>query len=113
MKLQGAQVVVIGGSSGIGLAAAKLARQEGADVTIAGRSQEKLAQAQRAVDIAKAQLLSAKARVEQAHAGVAAAHADVRQISMRTADAQGKIAKVRQARAALAAAERGPSRRRR
>ena len=57
------------------------------------------------MDIAKAQLLSAKARVEQAHAGVAAAHADVRQISMRTADAQGKIAKVRQARAALAAAE--------
>jgi len=47
MKLQGAQVVVIGGSSGIGLAAAKLARQEGADITIAGRSQEKLAQAQR------------------------------------------------------------------
>ena len=47
MKLQGAHVVVIGGSTGIGLAAAKLARQEGADITIAGRSQEKLAQAQR------------------------------------------------------------------
>src|SRR5262249_17183121 len=31
------------------LAAAKLARQEGADITIAGRSQEKLAQAQRAL----------------------------------------------------------------
>src|SRR5262245_43313295 len=49
MKLQGAQVVVIGGSSGIGLAAAKLARQEGADLTIAGRSQEKLVQAQQAL----------------------------------------------------------------
>jgi NAD(P)-dependent dehydrogenase (short-subunit alcohol dehydrogenase family) len=47
MKLQGAHVVVIGGSTGIGLAAAKLARQEGADLTIAGRSQDKLAQAQR------------------------------------------------------------------
>jgi NAD(P)-dependent dehydrogenase (short-subunit alcohol dehydrogenase family) len=47
MKLQGAHVVVIGGSTGIGFAAAKLARQEGADITIAGRSQEKLAQAQR------------------------------------------------------------------
>ena len=47
MKLQGAHVVVIGGSTGIGFAAAKLARQEGADLTIAGRSQEKLAQAQR------------------------------------------------------------------
>jgi len=67
--------------------------------------QEKLAQAQRAVDIAKAQLLAARAHVEQAHAGVAAAHADVKQISMRTADAQGKIAKVQQARAVLAAAE--------
>ena len=67
--------------------------------------QEKLAQAQRAVDIAKAQLLAATARVEQAKATVGAAHADVRQISMRTSDAQGKVAKVQQARAALAAAE--------
>jgi membrane fusion protein, multidrug efflux system len=67
--------------------------------------QEKLAQAQRAVDIAKAQLLAAGARVEQAKAGVSAAHADVRQISMRASDAQGKIAKVQQARAVLQAAE--------
>lgn len=67
--------------------------------------QEKLAQAQRAVDIARAQLQAAGARVEQAQAGVAAAHADVKQISMRTADAQGKIAKVQQARAVLQAAE--------
>jgi membrane fusion protein, multidrug efflux system len=66
---------------------------------------EKLAQAQRAVEIAEAQLIAAKARVEQAQAGVTAAHADVRQISMRTADAQGKIAKVQQATAALEAAE--------
>jgi NAD(P)-dependent dehydrogenase (short-subunit alcohol dehydrogenase family) len=47
MKLQGAHVVVMGGSTGIGLAAARLARQAGAEVTIAGRSQDKLAQAQR------------------------------------------------------------------
>ena len=67
--------------------------------------QEKLAQAQRAVDIARAQLQAARARVQQAQAGVAAAHADVRQISMRTSDAQGKIAKVQSARAALDAAE--------
>ncbi len=64
-----------------------------------------MAQAQRAVDITKAQLLASGARVEQAKAGVSAAHADVRQISMRTSDAQGKIAKVQQARAALEAAE--------
>jgi membrane fusion protein, multidrug efflux system len=67
--------------------------------------QEKLAQAERSVDIAKAQLLAAQARVDQARAGVSSAHADVRQISMRTADAQGKVAKVEQARAALVAAE--------
>src|ERR1700682_4518320 len=67
--------------------------------------QEKLAQARRAVDIARAQLLAAGARVEQAKAGVSAALADVRQISMRASDSQGKIAKVQQARADLAAAE--------
>lgn len=49
MKLQGAHVVVMGGSTGIGLAAARLARQAGAEVTIAGRSPDKLAQAQRAL----------------------------------------------------------------
>lgn len=49
MKLQGAHVVVMGGSTGIGLAAARLARHAGADVTIAGRSPDKLAQAQRAL----------------------------------------------------------------
>lgn len=46
MKLHGGHVVVIGGSSGIGLAAARLARDGGAEVTIAGRSQERLIQAQ-------------------------------------------------------------------
>jgi NAD(P)-dependent dehydrogenase (short-subunit alcohol dehydrogenase family) len=46
MTLQGAHVVVIGGSSGIGLATAQLARQAGATLTIAGRSQDKLRQAQ-------------------------------------------------------------------
>src|SRR5262249_50407174 len=44
MKLQGAHVVVMGGSTGIGFAAARLARHAGAEVTIAGRSQDKLAQ---------------------------------------------------------------------
>jgi membrane fusion protein (multidrug efflux system) len=67
--------------------------------------QEKLAQAERSVDIAKAQLLAAQARVDRARAGVSSAHADVKQISMRTADAQGKAAKVESARAALVAAE--------
>src|SRR5262249_59135796 len=68
-------------------------------------AQKKLWQAQGSRDSAKAQLLAATAHVEQAKATVGAARADVRQISMRTADAQGKIAKVQQQRAALAAAE--------
>src|SRR6266700_131803 len=67
--------------------------------------QEKLAQARRSVDVAKAQLDAAKARVEQARAGVASAHADVKQVSMKAADAQAKLAKVEQARGALDAAQ--------
>jgi NAD(P)-dependent dehydrogenase (short-subunit alcohol dehydrogenase family) len=42
MQLTGKKVVVVGGSSGIGLATAELARQEGAEVVIASRSAEKL-----------------------------------------------------------------------
>ena len=45
MQLQGKQVVVLGGSGGIGLATARLAKQAGAIVTITGRSEEKLRQA--------------------------------------------------------------------
>jgi len=67
--------------------------------------QERLAQAQRNVDVAKAQLDAAKARVEEAKAGVVSARANVKQVSMRAADAQAKIAKVEQARAALEATQ--------
>ena len=66
--------------------------------------QEKLAQAQRNVEVVKAQLDAAKARVLQARAGVEGAQADKKQVSMRTSDAQAKVAKVAQARAALEAA---------
>jgi len=66
---------------------------------------QKQAQAQRNVDVTKAQLDAAKARVEQARAQVAAAKADVKQVSMRSADAQAKLAKVGQARAAVEAAQ--------
>jgi len=67
--------------------------------------QEKLAQARRSIDISKAQLDAAKARVLQAQAGVVAAKADTKQVLIRQADAQGKIAKVEQARAAVEAAQ--------
>jgi NAD(P)-dependent dehydrogenase (short-subunit alcohol dehydrogenase family) len=42
MLLSGQTVVVVGGSSGIGLATAELARKEGADVVIASRSKDRL-----------------------------------------------------------------------
>jgi membrane fusion protein (multidrug efflux system) len=67
--------------------------------------QEKLAQAQRNVEVVKAQLDAAKARVMQARAGVEGALADKKQVGMRTADAQAKVAKVAQARASLDAAQ--------
>jgi NAD(P)-dependent dehydrogenase (short-subunit alcohol dehydrogenase family) len=42
MQLAGKKVVVVGGSSGIGLSTAELAKREGADVIIASRNAEKL-----------------------------------------------------------------------
>lgn len=42
MSLAGKKVVVVGGSSGIGLATAEMAKAQGADVIIASRSAEKL-----------------------------------------------------------------------
>ena len=67
--------------------------------------EQRLAQAKRNVDISLAQLNAAKARVDEANAGVANALSDQKRVTMRTADAQGKIAKVEQARAALEAAQ--------
>jgi membrane fusion protein, multidrug efflux system len=67
--------------------------------------QEKLAQAERSIEITKAQLDAATARMLQAQAGIVSAKADTKQVVMRQADAQGKIAKVQQARAALEAAQ--------
>src|ERR1700746_3363667 len=71
------------------------AAQANADATASAlrADQEKLAQAQRGVEIAQAQLNAPKARGDQAKAGVSAAHADVKQISMRQADAEGKMSK--------------------
>jgi NAD(P)-dependent dehydrogenase (short-subunit alcohol dehydrogenase family) len=49
MLLRDQTVVVIGGSSGIGLATAKAAADEGAQVVITGRSRERLSEARRTI----------------------------------------------------------------
>jgi NAD(P)-dependent dehydrogenase (short-subunit alcohol dehydrogenase family) len=54
MDLQGKNVVVVGGSSGMGLATAKLAREHGAKVTIASRSKSKLDRAAQQIGPAQA-----------------------------------------------------------
>jgi membrane fusion protein, multidrug efflux system len=67
--------------------------------------EQRLAQAKQSIGIAKAQRDAAKARVEEAQAGVASAEADQKRVVMRSADAQGKLAAVDRAHAALDAAE--------
>jgi len=81
------------------LAAARVAESE------LKADQEKLAQAEKNVEITKAVLLAAQARVEEAHAGVFQARANFRQVSMRSAEASAASANVQAARAALEAAE--------
>jgi NAD(P)-dependent dehydrogenase (short-subunit alcohol dehydrogenase family) len=49
VRIEGQSVVIIGGSSGMGLAIAKEAVDAGADVTVAGRSQAKLNEARQAI----------------------------------------------------------------
>lgn len=48
-KIQGAEILVVGGSSGMGLALARRLLAEGAGVTIAGRSANKLDEARRSL----------------------------------------------------------------
>src|SRR5262249_37605403 len=48
-ELQGQTVVLIGGSAGIGLATARRARAEGAEVVLAGRNPERLEEAAKEV----------------------------------------------------------------
>ena len=45
MSLQGMRVVIVGGSSGLGLATARAALARGARVVVTGRSPERLTQA--------------------------------------------------------------------
>ena len=47
IRIEGAEIIIVGGSSGMGLALARRLLAEGARVTIAGRSEERLEAARR------------------------------------------------------------------
>jgi membrane fusion protein, multidrug efflux system len=81
--------------------------QANADATSSAlrADQEKLTQANRSVEMAKSQVEMAKAHVAQARAGIVSAQAGSHQVTMRSADARSKAAKVGEARAALEAAK--------
>ena len=49
MSLQGKRVIIVGGSSGLGLATARAALAKGAEVAVTGRSKERLAEAKSAL----------------------------------------------------------------
>jgi short-subunit dehydrogenase len=53
-QLAGQTVILIGGSAGIGLETARLARAEGADVILTGRDPQRLEQAAREVGALRA-----------------------------------------------------------
>ena len=57
MQLKDQNVIIIGGSSGIGLATAYLAQSQGAVVTITGRSEDKLRRAANDLGVAKTAIL--------------------------------------------------------
>jgi NAD(P)-dependent dehydrogenase (short-subunit alcohol dehydrogenase family) len=57
MQLKDQNVIIIGGSSGIGLATAYLAQSQGAVVTITGRSEDKLQRAANDLGVAKTAIL--------------------------------------------------------
>jgi membrane fusion protein (multidrug efflux system) len=75
-----------------------------ASLSALNADEQRFAQAKRNIDIWRAQLDAAKARVDQAKAGVSSARSDQRRVAMRSDDAQAKLAKVDQTRAALDAA---------
>jgi membrane fusion protein (multidrug efflux system) len=68
-------------------------------------AKQKLEQAQQNVAVTKAKLDSASGKVAQAQAGQVEARANLKQVSVRTANAAGAAASVEQAKANLAAAE--------
>jgi membrane fusion protein, multidrug efflux system len=67
--------------------------------------EDRLASAERNIEVSKAAMLSAKAKVDQARSAVEQAQANLKQVTIRAADASSAEAAVIQARANLAAAQ--------
>ena len=71
-SLHGSQVVVFGGSSGIGLATAMAAKAKGANITIVGRTLEKLQSAADSIGGAQTAVadLASRQSIEAVFAGI-------------------------------------------
>ncbi|MCC7364636.1 MAG: SDR family oxidoreductase [Dehalococcoidia bacterium] len=82
--LEGMYALVTGGGSGIGLATAKRLRDDGAVVTLMGRSKEKL-------EAARAELLATPGPEVRVAAGDVANEADVEAAVAAACDAQGRL----------------------
>jgi len=76
-----------------------------AEASVLKARQQRLASAEKNIEVSRAAMLSAQARVDQARSAVEQAHANLKQVTIRTADASSAEAAVIQARANLEAAQ--------
>jgi membrane fusion protein (multidrug efflux system) len=76
-----------------------------AEASVLKARQERLASAEKNVDVSRAAMLSAQAKVDQARAAVEQAHVNQKQVTIRVADAASAQAAVSQARANLEATQ--------
>ena len=76
-----------------------------AEASVLKARQQRLASAEKNIEVSRAAMLSAQARVDQARSAVEQAHANLKQVTIRTADASSAEAAVIPARANLEAAQ--------
>ena len=76
-----------------------------AEASVLKARQHRSASAEKNIEVSKAAMLSAKAKVDQARSAVEQAHANLKQVTIRVADASSAEAAVAQARANLEAAQ--------
>jgi membrane fusion protein, multidrug efflux system len=76
-----------------------------AEASVLKARQHRLASAEKNIEVSRSAMLSAKAKVDQANSAVEQAHANLKQVTIRAADASSAEAAVAQARANLEAAQ--------